>query len=334
MSCTKEKTRYRNNLLAVLVLINVGFHLSCRATLPQPGSSAPVTQKKVLNIKVKGSRRSYLVRIPGNYMAEEAYPLVVVLHGAFSTAAKVQKQAGFDRLADRERFIVAYPNGAYGILGLLQHWNAGFCCGKAAKDKLDDVGFLQAVIQDIGASFHLDSRRIYMSGFSNGGMLTYLFAERHPDVLAAAAPLGAAIGGRASARDPVWIIPEPHQPVPLLIIHGLADDSEPFGGGKSPAKGGEREYLSVAQAVDFWVRVNRCDPEPAIDSLSGGAVERKSWTAPREGSAPVVLYTLQGWDHRWPGPYFTARLPRNHPLYRFDAAEIIWEFFRQHVRQR
>jgi polyhydroxybutyrate depolymerase len=332
MSCPKDLAKHIKALVVVLVLLAVGLGLDCRSTLPGPGASKSVTLKRSLNIKVKGRQRSYLVHIPGNYKADEAYPLVVVLHGAFGTAAEMEKRTGFSRLADREKFMVVYPNGAYGILGFLQHWNAGFCCGKAAEDKLDDVGFLQAVIREVGAAYHLDSHRVYMTGFSNGGMLTYLFAEMHPEALAAAAPLGAAIGGRASDKEPVWVVPEPNEPVPLLIMHGLADQNVPFRGGISPVYGGTREFFSVAQAADFWVRVNHCGPEPTVDSLNGGAVERKTWQGPPEESAPVVLYTLQGWEHRWPGAYFTAKLPPNHPLYRFDAAEIIWDFFRQYSR--
>ena len=87
----------------------------------------------------------------------------------------MEKFSGFSALADREKFLVLYPDGM-GLFGYLQHWNAGHCCGKAAKDKVDDVGFIAAAIEDVCDHLRVDRSRIYMLGFSNGGMMAYRFA--------------------------------------------------------------------------------------------------------------------------------------------------------------
>ena len=93
-------------------------------------------------------------------------PLVVVIHGAFDTAEGMEKITRFSQLADREGFMVLYPNGM-GLLGFRQHWNAGHCCGKADNDQVDDVGFVAATIEDVCVRFKVDRNRIYMVGFSN-----------------------------------------------------------------------------------------------------------------------------------------------------------------------
>ena len=105
----------------------------CAATPPLPSrSAAPGTWRVTAGALVNGRSRSYLLHVPTGYQSGRGYPLVVVLHGAFSTAREMEDWTGWSTLADREGFVVAYPEGGWGILGFLQHWNAGHCCGKAA----------------------------------------------------------------------------------------------------------------------------------------------------------------------------------------------------------
>jgi len=80
----------------------------------------------------------------------------------------MENWSGWSQLADREGFIVIYPEGI-GLLGFLQHWNAGHCCGKAAEDDWDDVAFIEAAINGVSIQYEIDKHRIYMVGFSNGG---------------------------------------------------------------------------------------------------------------------------------------------------------------------
>ena len=168
-----------------------------------------------------------------------------------------------------------------------------------------------------------------MTGFSNGGMMTYRFAAERGNLLAAAAPLAASIGGRPSAGAPEWRIPEPVRPLPILTIHGLADDDIPFDGGVSHHRGGERSYLSVADSVDFWVRVNGCGPRVTAD-IYGGRVRSSVWEDCSEGGK-VALYAIQEWGHVWPGNA-TIKTGKDPDLAGFDAAELIWEFFKTQSR--
>jgi polyhydroxybutyrate depolymerase len=317
----------------VLYLLGAGFLFGsfwgCAAALPKIGSIVPGTYQQKLNIRVLGMRRGYLLHIPAGLRPGRQSPLVIVLHGAFSTPRKIEKKSGFSALADREGFLVAYPAGAYGLFGLLRHWNAGHCCGKAASDGTDDVGFLVSVIEDIAGRVDVDRSRIYMTGFSNGGMLTYRFAAERTNLLAAAAPLAASLGGRARATEPFWMTPEPKGPLPLIVFHAKDDPNVPYEGGRSPSKGGEREYVSVADSIAFWVRNNRCAAEPKVETLYGGRMTKVTWPD-LNGPSDVVLCTLDAWGHKWPGRFYTERLSKSDPLRGFDAAEVIWNFFKRH----
>jgi len=313
--------------LIVLVLLGAG----CTASLPKDQPTGPKTYKNAMDIRIMGARRTYLVHIPSEYDPQKPLPLVVVIHGAFDTAGGMEKFSGFSDLADRERFIVMYPNGM-GIFGFFQHWNAGHCCGKAAGDNVDDVGFVADAIEDVQSRLKIDPDRVYMVGFSNGGMLAYRFAAERGDILAAVAPLAASIGGRLSDETPEWRIPDPVRPLSVITIHGLADDDITYEGGVSRHRGGTQAFWSVDKSVKFWVWHNGCNAKAAETGLNNGSVHLKSWGVCRDNTE-VVLYLIEKWGHRWPGKYFTAKLDDDDPLKNFDAAEIIWDFFKTHRRQ-
>jgi polyhydroxybutyrate depolymerase len=321
----------KKTAISVIFIAVVFLYSGCTASLPKDRSAGSGTYENTLVTGVMGVRRTYRVHIPTGYSPIEPAPLVVVIHGAFDTAKGMEKFSGFSDLADRENFIVMYPNGI-GILGFLQHWNAGHCCGKAASDNVDDVGFVAAAIEELRARLNIDPDRIYMVGFSNGGMLAYRFAAEKGDLLAAVAPLAASIGGRPSREAPEWHIPYPVRPLSVISFHGLTDDDVPYEGGVSLHRGGTRTYWSVEKSVEFWVQRDDCNPRPATTYLNNGRVQVKSWGVCREDTE-VVLYLIENWGHVWPGKFFTADLAEDDPLKNFDAAEIIWDFFRSHRRK-
>lgn len=259
------------------------------------------TYKRKTDIKFNGLSRSYLLHIPET-MPPNGWPLVVVLHGAFSTAKEMERQSGFSALADQEGFSVAYPNGI-GLFGQLQHWNAGHCCGKAAKDNVDDVGFISAVIDNAVQACPIDKNRIYLIGYSNGGMMAYRYAAEQTGRLAAAAVFAAAIDSTVEGEDDAWTPPQPTRPLPIMILHGKADDIVPLQGGASPAKANGRHYASVAAAKRFW------------NSNNGTTAE-------------VRVEFLEDWGHMWPGPWFTNREDAPEAMRGYDAAKVIWNFFR------
>lgn len=320
-------------LLLVLFSILGGYAFTgCMPILPDLPALGPKTYKVKTDISTGSFQRTYLVHIPSSYDGTSLLPLVVVVHGAFDTAKSIEETSGFSELADREQFVVMYPNGI-GIFGFLQHWNAGHCCGKAAADEIDDVGFVAEAIEDLCDRLKIDRSRVYMTGFSNGGMFTYRFAAERGDLLAAAAPLAASIGGRASANEPEWRIPTLKRPVPLMVIHGLADDDVPYLGGRSEHRGGERTYLSVDESINYWVNGNGCQASIETEALFQGQVQFKRWFDCDE-HADILFYLIKDWGHVWPGTYFTRSLEEGHPLRKFDACDIVWDFFKSHRRTR
>ena len=310
-------------LLTLLATILLG---GCLPSLPAGPVLTPGTFRVETDIRFQFNRRDFLLHVPKGYSEGNQLPLVVVLHGAFSTAEQTELETGFSDLADEENFLVAYPEGI-GLFGYLQHWNAGHCCGKAANDGIDDVTFVDEVIQAVARKARVDPRRIYLAGMSNGGMLVHRFAAERGGLIAAAAVISGALGSSV-ADTSNWNIPPPENPPSMLLIHGDADQHVPLEGGASRLSGREkRSYLSLAEAGRFWRNASTCDDAVEIESLRDDFVMRRSWTGCAAGKR-VEIIELKGWGHQWPGLYFTRQRPDADPLHNFDGTRMVWDFFK------
>lgn len=290
---------------------------ACAPSLPRPASPFPAVAAGRHRTELPGGR-SYDVHVPARYDGRAELPLVVVLHGAFSGPRKIARETGWNALADREGFVVLYPAGR-GLLGLLRQWNSGHCCGPSHAKGVDDVGYVMEAVADASARLRLDRARIYVVGHSNGGMLAHRIAAERSSAVAGAAVVAGTIGGKPSAEAPEWQVPPPARPVPVILVHGRADPSIPYDGGRS--RRGTATMISAPRSAAFWVAHDNGAPEPERRQLLPGVLEER-WS----GDAPVVLVTLEGWEHDWPGPRSTRRLPEGSPLRRFDATEVIWSF--------
>jgi len=291
--------------------------LAATADAPYPLGSG--THKVLVEQRVSGVRRSYYVHVPAGYSGSAPLPVVVALHGAFSTARELERQSGLSLLADREGFLVVYPQGI-GLGDWFRHWNSGYCCGKARRMNLDDVGFALAAVDDVARRNPVDRSRLYIAGFSNGGMLAYRIAAEHSDIVAAVAVVSATIGGVPAPNEPEWSIVQPKMPVAVLAIHGVADANIPFEGGRGAQSHGESSAISVARSMRFWVDADRCGAQPQVESLARGHVELQSWSGCHDDTQ-VVLYSLNNWGHEW---------PQEKLLGGFDATGTIWRFFERH----
>ena len=116
-----------------------------------------------------------------------------------------------------------------------------------------------------------------------------------------------------------------------MIIHGDKDADVPYQGGRSTRKKDERTYLSVQDSVQFWIEANGCKDNPNRSYLGNGAVKIQRWQACTDATT-TVLCTICNWGHIWPGIVFTSKLPETDPMYNFDIAEFIWDFFKQFRR--
>jgi polyhydroxybutyrate depolymerase len=222
----------------------------------------------------------------------------------------MEAMTGFSSLADKHRFIVAYPEGTKSSENGTSSWNARFCCRDAWQEQVDDIGFLSKLIDSLTARYQANG--ILVTGFSNGGMLAHLAGIELSDRITAIAPVAATVG-----RGIVDLIPQ--APLPVLIIHGSDDALIPYD------QRGDERFLPVAGAVDYWVRVNDCDPTPEVRT---GPVERMRY-APRDGRAEVVVLKVGGAGHVWPGSRIRMR-DENDPR-TLDASSAIWAFFHAHL---
>lgn len=294
----------------------------CMATLPERVPEVAGSYRVATPFTHLGAQRSFLLHLPEQY--RPGMPLVVVLHGAFSGARQAEQETGFSKLADREGFLVAYPEGS-GLAGLLKHWNAGFCCGPAQRNQLDDVSFVAEVIRIVSTRFSADPSRVYLVGMSNGGMLAYRYAVERPAELAAVAVVSGAIARSAAAAGVSFRLQEPAEALPVMIVHGLDDDVIPASEDRVSDGQLRGEFAPASVAVDFWLRVQGGTPQPQRTEARNGSITKTVWVNSRNQGG-VVYLQLAGWGHRWPGPWFTDRLEAGHPLYGFDGTSEIWNF--------
>jgi len=282
-----------------------------------------------LKLVVDGVEREYLLHVPSALPAAQAVPLVLVFHGGGGTAAGMMALTRFNALADRERFLVAYPQG------IGKGWNDGRITqvSLAHRDNVNDLTFIDALLAHLSRQFRIDPRRVFATGISNGGIFSHYLAASRAEKIAAIAPVA---GGIAQPFDQVF---RPAAPVSVLIIQGTADPLVPYAGGRIAEAGGRDRGSIVATdaAVNLWVRANATRRQPETGSLpdrdpsDGCRTQVFAWNGGTAGSA-VWLYRVEGGGHTWPGG--TQYLPRRFigaVTHDFDSAAI-WEFFRQHPK--
>ncbi len=272
--------------------------------------------------------RGYRLHVPSSYDAKTPVPLVVVLHGAGMNPLLMAWLTRFNALSDREGFIVVYPRG------LNHRWNSGLNApGFPGYDApVDDVGFVGRVMDEVERDYRIDPRRVYVTGASNGGMLTHLVACKLTDRIAAAAPV---IGAIAES-----VLPDckPDRPMPILMINGTGDPVVFWQGGKL-LNNTTAAVLPTSAAVDFWVKQNACNPMPETTRLPHHGsqcgtrthVDRYSGATPR---SDVVFYTVERGGHTWPGgPLMQTQWSLGRVSRDFKATEVIWQFFKEHPKK-
>ncbi len=263
-------------------------------------------------IRYGGRERTYIVHVPPAYDRTKPAPLVLVLHGAGQSFDTAEKMSGMSLEADKEDFLVAYPRGT-GHLKEEPTWNSGNCCGYAMRNNVDDVGFIRALVAQLKKDYAVDSKRVYVTGVSNGAMMSYRLGCEVSDQIAAIAPVEGAQN----------VDCKPASPVSVIVFHGTADRLVPFDGGTARDQTGpQRTDNSVAGAVSFWVKQDGCSPTPQHEETS--EVHTDVYSGCKDGTG-VALYAIQGGRHKWPG----ASLSGNH----VRATEIMWDFFAQHAKR-
>ena len=261
-------------LVAVLWLLPA---LACSQRPRRSDPSALRAGDHEFTIRYEGRRRSYLVHVPPG--ASGPLPVVLAFHGGGGNKGGFQLYAELDRLADRERFMVVYPDGTGPLPNRLLTWNGGDgCCGYAMANRVDDVGFAVAVVTDLEGRSPVDRRRVYATGHSNGAILSHKLAAERSGFVAAVAP----VAGSLDLRNF-----NPTRPVPVLQIHSVDDPRALYAGGLGPPFPGTDNrvmHQPVQGGLDRWIVANGCSTRP--DTLEKRSEHR---------SGSVQTATLLAW---------------------------------------
>ena len=274
-----------------------------------------------------GQIRSYILHLPPSYNGIDEMPLVVVLHGGGGNARNIEKVTGFSKKADEEGFIVIYPDGSGRFDRTLLTWNGGFCCGYALEHNIDDIGFIRALIEYLEETYTINQDMIYITGASNGGMMSYRLGAELSDIIASIGPVIASIGGKATEDSSLWVIPETAYPVSVIALNGMIDGRVPYNGGQSTVNDtrGAFSYLSVNESIAFWVTQNNCTAIPMRNISQSGNIIVDTYTNGDNG-AEVVLYSIVNGGHAWPGGQKGSE-KGDEPTSEISATDVMWDFF-------
>jgi polyhydroxybutyrate depolymerase len=288
---------------------------------------------QTITLEHDGLQRTYELYIPKNLRADDAHPLVIMLHGGGGTGRYVMRQTGWPAKADVAGFIVALPDGTRAnmakpaaFVGNAQVWNNGSGIGKESASTADDVGFIRAMIDDIEHRAAVDAKRIYVTGHSNGSGMAFRVGVELADQVAAIAPV----------EGYLWFTPERlTRPVPLFLIGGADDPVNPPHGGKPKVNAGRRKNLVLPSMHDnfaTWAKLLGCrDTTSPQDSADGVHVTHARGC---DGNAEAQFVIIDGQGHSWPGGYeiFPAFIV-GPSTKTYRATDAIWEFFsRQRLR--
>src|SRR5256712_9957352 len=259
-----------------------------------------------------GRKREYVLYVPRSYDPAKPTALVISLHGAGLWGAAQRETSQWDRVADEYGFIVVYPSGEGG--GGPRVWHEG---GGAEPSR--DVRFISELIDTLEVRYNIDPRMIYANGLSNGGGMSFALSCTLSDRIAAVGMVGAALLLPFS-----WCTDQ--RPVPMIAFHGTADAAAPYKGGFSWVA--PQRFQGVRAFTASWARSNQCGTNP-VDSVVASDVTRLEYTKCADDAA-VVLYTIKGGGHTWPGgqplpEWFVGRTSNS-----IDASSLMWAFFRAH----
>jgi polyhydroxybutyrate depolymerase len=284
--------------------------------------------------------RRYHIHLPPNYDVSSAFPLLIALHGRLGTGKKMIKQTDFNRIADREGFIVVYPEG------FKRGWADGRGITHADKRGVDDVAFIDKLIEVLQGKLSINHTRIYVAGHSNGGFMAQRLAIERSHKFAAVAVVAASLSEWLASRF------TPSRSMPVSFINSTADTVTPYEGGRQP---GGAQVLSVEDTVKIWVRFNGCKEAPEVQDVHGlnnGPLVSVFTYGSCKNHSQVKLYKIKDGGHVWPGesedlsssaPPLTAEaaslIEKETPALRsqirgvgklsagIDASEEIWKFF-------
>jgi polyhydroxybutyrate depolymerase len=298
------KNLFRTNSILVLIIY---FFLNPAFTFSQIQTG---------NFIFEGVPRDYIIFLPQNYNGVDKLPLVFNLHGGSLNAQQQLDYSKMNEVADTVGFIVVYPNA------VLTAWSCGI---NLTEGHVNDVGFIDALIDTLANNYSVDEERIYCCGFSLGGFMCHRLACELSNRIAAIADVAGSIAQHFTTDSTTA------HPMPVLKFHGTADQIIPYDG--------KNEYCSVQQTLTYWANFNHCNlPDTTllinIDPLDGCTVQKIKYSFSQD-IGEVVHYKVLNGGHSWPGgdtAYFThlGAGPIGNTTMDINASELIWDFFKNY----
>ncbi len=268
----------------------------------------PTAQSQNMDFSYNGHSRTCIIHLPSGYSDTVDYPLVLNLHGYGSNAGQQQVYSGMNSVADTAKFIVAYPNAFNGV------WDTSFTVSS-----VDDPGYFNALMDSIMANYSVNEHRVYSTGFSMGGFMTYRLATELSGRLAAVASVSGPV------TDSVLYFGNSALMLPVMHIHGTADSTIPYAG--------EGIYLDIDTTINYFINRNNCNATPDTATLpdinTGDNCTVKSFCWSCNDTNEVLLYKVIGGEHTWPGSFIPIGVTNQD----IKASGEIWKFFYRHQRE-
>lgn len=265
------------------------------------------------SIQSGGLTRDYLLYVPASYNVNTPSALLFNLHGYTSNNLEQSFYADFRSIADTANFLIVLPNGTLDGQGN-RFWNTFI-----GNSSVNDVGFIRDLLDTLESKYTIDPNRVYSTGMSNGGFLSYSLAcELNDRIAAIASVTGSMIQSKLNDCNP-------QRPVPVMEIHGTADNTVPYNGQAVST------FVAIPTLVNAWVGFNHCNPTPSITQVpnisttDGCTAERQVYSGGDLGST-VEHYKIIGGGHTWPGSAFVIGVTNQDMV----ACKEIWRFFKQY----
>lgn len=308
----------KRSLITPLLFVLIAITTACAAVPTVAPTSPPIpTQTSLpttaptataveadLTLMSDGRERSYHLYRPRTLDTSKPAPVVIFLHFSGGNGISASLTSGLNPEAERGGFIVVYPDATRNS----RQWNAGICCGDAISQGIDDVAFINRLIDRLSSDYQVDPARIYVWGVSNGGMMAYRVA----------CELSLRIAAIASSAGPLVVERcQPARPVSVVHFHSIADERSPF-------KGGMREgppyflQLAIPTIIERWRELDGCSAPPVIEQME--SVTKTSSTECRDGTA-VMLFTAEEGTHGSPLGLASGNITR-----------LVLEFFLAHPK--
>ena len=245
-----------------------------------------------------GLERKYIIYTPQGYDGTSKLPLLLNFHGFSGLAGEYMSYTNMTPIADSENFILVYPQGS--DLDGSSHWNAALNGGDN-KSEVDDLGFIEALINKLSSENLIDTNRVYAVGYSNGGMMSYALACYKSNLISA---IGSVSGYMLQTEC------TPSHSIPLIKFHGTTDYYD--GGGV---------YNSVDSVLNFWVNFNNTDLDPIINNIDDNGTSIVSYKYKNgDNSVSVEHYKIIGGEHVWFNNDFNGK----------NTGQLIWDFLSQY----